>query len=121
MKYGKVLLKYKEGNQQKEIRQIIKKRSYELVILINPNITQKEKDEVIEKYLNLIKQEGEVISKNVWGDRELAYPIKKINTAYYVIIGFIDYPSNVEKIIQILRNDEKILRFLLTRMNYKED
>lgn len=121
MKEGKILLKYKENNQTKEIRKIIKKRSYELVLLIHPNTTQKEKDEIIEKYINLISKEGEIISKNILGDKELAYPIKKLNNAYYVIINFTEYPENVEKLKITLKNDEKIIRFLLVRTNYKED
>ncbi len=121
MKKGKLLLKYKENNETKEIRQIIKKRSYELMILIHPNTTQKEKEEIIEKYSNLIQNEGELISKNVWGDRELAYPIKKLNTAYYVIFNFLDYPENAEKLVNTLKNDEKIIRFLLVRTDPKED
>lgn len=120
MKEGKTILKYKENNQEKEIKKIIRKRSYEMVILIHPNTTQKEKDEIIEKYINTINQEGEVISKNIMGDRELAYPIKKLTTAYYVLINFLDYPENVEKLKMTLRNDEKIIRFLLVRTNYKE-
>ncbi|MEN3015612.1 MAG: 30S ribosomal protein S6, partial [bacterium] len=106
MKQGKVLLKYKQNNQVKEIKQIIKKRTYELVILIDPNTTPKEKEEIIQKYTNIISQEGEIISKSVIGDRELAYPIKKLNTAYYVVFNFKDYPENVEKLHQTLRNDE---------------
>ena len=121
MKKGKLLLKYRENGQIKEIRKNITKRSYELMILIHPNTTQKEKDEIIEKYENLIQQEGELISKNIWGERELAYPIKKLNNAFYVIFNFLNYPENAEKLKQILRNDEKIIRFLLVRMDYKEN
>lgn len=121
MKKGKVLLKYRENNQIKEIRSIIKKRSYEAIFIIHPNTTQKEKEEIIEKYSNFILQEGEIISKNIWGDKELAYPIKKLTTGYYVILNFRDYPENVEKLIQTMRNDEKIIRFMVTRMDYKED
>ncbi|MCS7244289.1 MAG: 30S ribosomal protein S6 [Candidatus Calescibacterium sp.] len=121
MKKGKILLKYKENNEIKEIRQILKKRSYEMIILIHPNTTQKEKDEIIEKYSNLILEEGEIVSKNIWGDRELAYPIKKLNSAYYVVFNFLDYPTNIEKIQQTLKNDEKIIRFLLTRLDDRED
>ncbi|MFN3478301.1 MAG: 30S ribosomal protein S6 [bacterium] len=121
MKEGKLFLKYKENNQEKEIRKIIKKRSYEIVILIHPNTTQKEKDEIVEKYVNIINQQGEVISKNIIGDKELAYPIKKLTTAHYVVINFLDYPENVEKLKITLRNDEKIIRFLLVRNNHKEN
>jgi len=121
MKEGKLLLKYKSNNEIKEIRQIVKKRSYELVILINPNSTAKEKDEIIEKYVNFILQDGEVISKKIWGDRELAYPIKKLNNAFFVVINFITYPDKAEKLLNLLKNDEKIIRFLLVRMNPKED
>lgn len=121
MKEGKLILKYKENNQEKEIRKIIRKRSYEMVILIHPNTTPKEKEEIIEKYINIINQEGEVISKNIIGDKELAYPIKKLTTAYYVVINFLNYPDNVEKLKITLKNDEKIIRFLLVKNNYKED
>jgi len=121
MKEGKTLIKYKDNNNTKEIKQIIKKRSYELVLIIDPNTTKKEKDELLEKYINLISEEGEVVSKNIWGDRELAYPIKKINTAYYVVINFITYPDKVEKLLSLLKNEEKLLRFLVVRTNPKED
>jgi small subunit ribosomal protein S6 len=53
-------------------------RKYELLIILNSEITEEELDNMIEKITQGIKKEGvEIIGVDKWGKRRLAYEIKK--------------------------------------------
>lgn len=122
MKEGKTLLKIKQNENIQEIKQIIKPRSYELMFIINFNTTEKERNELIETYKNFITEnKGEIIKVENIGKKDFAYPINKMKKGYYVLIDFKAYPDDVVKLQNLLKNNEKVLRFILIRKDPKED
>lgn len=58
---------------------------------------------------------GETVSSKPWGQRNLAYPIGKLNTAFYVTVVFNMIPDNIRKLNRTLRLDGNIVRFLIIR------
>lgn len=122
MKEGKTLLKFKQNDNIQEIKQLVKPRSYELMFIINFNTNEKERSELIENYKNFIKENnGEIIKIENIGEKAFAYPIKKMKKGYYVLFDFRAYPDDVVKLQNLLKNNEKIVRFILVRKNYKEE
>jgi small subunit ribosomal protein S6 len=122
MKEGKTLLKFKQNDNVQEIKQIIKPRSYELMFIINFNTTEKERTELIETFKNFIKENnGEVIKVENIGEKDFAYPINKMRKGYYVLFDFKAYPDDVVKLQNLLKNNEKVIRFMVVRKNYKEE
>lgn len=43
---------------------------------------------LVEKFVTLIKSNGEVTEVNEWGKRRLAYPINDMNEGYYTFVTF---------------------------------
>ena len=122
MKEGKTLKIIKQNENIQEIKQIIKPRSYELMFIINFNTTEKERNELIETYKNFITEnKGEIIKVENIGEKDFAYPINKMKKGYYVLIDFKAYPDDVVKLQNLLKNNEKVLRFILIRKDPKED
>ncbi len=86
---------------------------YEMMYIVDPNVG----DEGIEKAIANVNSEitnlGGVIEKeNRWGQRRLAYTIKKRNEGYYVVVEYTLPPSKHKDLLSALRITLEILRFL---------
>lgn len=84
-------------------------REYEITFLMENEQALQEK--AVEKAIK--NHEGEIISVKNWGQKNLAYPIKKLNSAFYVTIVFNMDPDSVRKLNRTLRLDRSIMRYLI--------
>ncbi len=53
----------------------------------------------------------------MWGLRKLAYPIQKKSTGFYTLVEFDGEPTLVKKLETAFRRDERVLRFLVFRLD----
>ena len=91
-------------------------RDYELVLVIDPEVSGEGQKKLINKVKKIIEDlKGKVEKTDDWGKRELAYPIKKKNLGYYFLLA-IKLPSTVPAQIENkLKLEEKIIRYLLVK------
>lgn len=90
---------------------------YELMLILSPKLTDKE----IEKTLNdvkdtLVESKSEVFAEDVWGKRDLAYPISSFRSGYYVVMNFESEPEGIPKIHKELRIQSGLIRYLLIKV-----
>lgn len=91
---------------------------YELVCILSPKIIDKEIDGEVDKIDKILSENSvENLEKNVWGKKELAYPIDKFFDGYYVQYNFELSPETVGKIDKKLKLEEKIIRFLIIKQD----
>ena len=90
---------------------------YELVILVKAQASQEEKDAAVKQASDAVaKSGGKVINSQMWLEKhKLAFDIKKCIEATFYLIKFESLTDAIEKIRQILRNNEGILRYLVTK------
>ncbi|GAE72254.1 SSU ribosomal protein S6p [Cutibacterium acnes JCM 18916] len=63
-------------------------RKYEVMIIIDPTVEERQVDSLMEKYLKVITDEkGTVDNVDVWGKRRLAYDIQKKSEGIYVVVN----------------------------------
>ncbi len=94
--------------------------SYETLFVIDADLTEEATKALVEKFSNLIAENGEVGEVNEWGKRRLAYPINDKNEGYYVLINFKSestLPLELERIFGIT---EGILRSIVIRHEEKK-
>jgi len=93
-------------------------RTYELVFIADPRLTDEQVVGLTDDYKAMIKAAGgEVAREESWGKRKLAYPIDKLSEGQYVIL-YIETPPGTNpfpEVEQRLRQNEKILRYLTVR------
>ena len=89
-------------------------RTYEGMLLVEPTIAAKEWNRVTEEIDRIAKRHGAaVLQVNKWGERKLAYPVKKNNRGTFVLTYLSAPPKAVGKIKADLQLSEVILRSLL--------
>jgi small subunit ribosomal protein S6 len=95
---------------------------YELTYIINTALEETARKELIEKFTELIRQNGGEIEKvdETWGKRRLAYPINDMPEGYYVLTTF-KAPGTLNKEVQRnLENSDSILRYLIIKLLEKK-
>lgn len=88
---------------------------YELMYIINPNLSEEETAAVVEKFKALVEQNGMLEEMEEMGKRKLAYEINYISEGYYVLVKFTsgpDFPAELDRVLGIT---DGILRSLITR------
>ncbi|HEX7103953.1 MAG TPA: 30S ribosomal protein S6 [Nitrolancea sp.] len=99
-------------------------RGYELMALINPEITDEALTAAVDTVTGLITTFGGEISlikrDTPWGRRRLAYPIQRFRDATYVLYQFMASPSSISPIERDLKLDERVIRYLLVRQDTPE-
>ena len=94
--------------------------NYELVYIINPNVEEEARKELIARFNGMIEQNGGTVDKvDEWGKRRLAYPINDLPEGYYVLVHYTAESSVPKEIERNLGITDNILRYLTTRIEHK--
>jgi len=90
-------------------------RSYELMVIFTPVLSQEELKSESRKLSEFIKeQSGEIVAEEDWGLRQLAYPIEKKTTALYYLTEFKIETQHLTKFNTMMNRSESILRHMTT-------
>lgn len=87
---------------------------YEVLYVLNPNLTEEETQAVVEKFKTLIEQNGTIDEMNEWGKRKLAYEINYLTEGYYVLVKFTSGPEFPAELDRILGITDGVIRSLVT-------
>ena len=87
---------------------------YEVLYVLNPNLTEEEPQSIVEKFKTLIEQNGTVDEMEEWGKRKLAYEINYLTEGYYVLVKFTSGPELPAELDRILGITDGVIRSLVT-------
>ena len=87
---------------------------YEVLYVLNPNLTEEETQAIVEKFKTLIEQNGTVDEMEEWGKRKLAYEINYLTEGYYVLVKFTYGPELPAELDRILGITDGVIRSLVT-------
>lgn len=95
-------------------------RKYEIMIIIDPAVDERQVPALIEKYTNVVTSEkGVVDNLDIWGKRRLAYEINKKTDGIYAVLQLTCEPATVSEIDRLMAIDEKIMRAKVMRTDSK--
>lgn len=86
--------------------------NYQLTLLIKPSVEEKERKELLEA---ITKQFGQATKEDLWGNRDLSYPIEHLTKAYYAHYEFESDPKTIAALDKSMKLNEDIIRYLLIR------
>ncbi len=91
--------------------------SYELTYVLRP-LDDTALAAVNERIANSIATSGgEILARNDWGKRRLAYPIRKLNEGIYVALQVNLPPNAVRAVERALQLSDDVLRYLVIRVD----
>ena len=89
---------------------------YEALYIIVPTLDEESIKASVEKFKGIVESNGgEVVAVDEWGKKRLAYPIAYKTEGYYVLMSFSCPPELPKELERNFKNDEAILRYLVTR------
>ena len=91
-------------------------KNYEIMFILSTQLTDEEKQAKV-KFVEetLAKSEAAEIKTEVWGERKLAYPIKKKENGYYVLTTFQTDGTRFTEIESKLNINESILKYMIVK------
>lgn len=97
-------------------------REYETIYVLKPDLPAEQVKVIKDKVQDIIeKAEGKVLHHVDWGKRRLAYKVEKFQQAQYLYLQYLDKGLSIAEIERILKNDDRILKFLTVLVEEKVD
>ena len=93
---------------------------YEVLYVLNPNLTEEETQAIVEKFKTLIEQNGTVDEMEEWGKRKLAYEINDLTDGDYTLINFHADPPQIAELDRVLRITDAVVRHMIVRRDDQE-
>ena len=87
---------------------------YEVLYVLNPNLSEEETQAIVEKFKTLIEQNGTIDEMDEWGKRKLAYEINYLTEGYYVLVKFTSGPEFPAELDRVLGITDGVIRSLVT-------
>jgi small subunit ribosomal protein S6 len=92
-------------------------RKYETVLLFQPDLTEEERQRVLDVLYRVIQDHsGQVATRDEWGMRELAYPVQKHTRGYYVRLEFGATGEAVHEMERRIRISDGVLKFMTVKL-----
>ena len=90
-------------------------RHYEIIMIIHPDQSE-HISTMIKKYKNLIESDnGKIHRLEELGKRQLAYPIKKLHKAHYLLMNIECKMETLNKLSSLLKFNDAIIRNLIIK------
>lgn len=91
-------------------------KNYEIMFILSTQLTEEEKKASIELVEATLTKAGAVeLKTEVWGERKLAYPIKKKENGYYVLTLFQIDGTKLVEVESKLNITETILKYMIVK------
>ena len=93
-------------------------RKYELVVIVDAKLSNEEKEGIRKEITDVVNKAGaKVINSQVWLEKNrFTFRIKKRTEGTYYLINFEADGASADKIRPVLRLNERVLRFEITKV-----
>lgn len=94
--------------------------AYECMFIADVAAGNEATEATVNKFLSLVKENGEIIDITEWGKRRFEYPINDKPEGYYTIVTFRadpEFPAELERLLNI---DERVMRTLILKLDEEE-
>ncbi|MGP1501023.1 30S ribosomal protein S6 [Bergeyella cardium] len=91
---------------------------YETVFILTPVLSDAQVEEAVKKFENFLTERNcEIVAKENWGLKKLAYPIQLKKNGFYTLIEFKGEGSIVADLETAFKRDERVIRYLTTKLD----
>lgn len=91
---------------------------YETVFILNPVLSEQQVKETVSKFENFLTSKGaEIVSKEDWGLKKMAYEIQHKKSGFYHLLEFKMAGEFLLAFETEFRRDERVMRFLTVSLD----
>jgi len=95
---------------------------YETIFIVNPDVSKENTEALTDTLVKRVeKASGRIVKREYWGSRPLAYQIAKRKRGHYVLLVTDGESAAVQALEEGLRLEERVMRFLTTRLQELSD
>lgn len=92
--------------------------NYETVFILNPVLSETQVKETVAKFEEFLAARGaQMIAKEDWGLKKLAYEIQKKKSGFYHLFEYQVPGSAIKELDTEFRRDERVMRFLTVALD----
>lgn len=114
----KSLYLHPPNERQKININIINMNHYETVFILNPVLSDTQIKETVQKFEDYLVSKGaEMISKEDWGLKKLAYPIQKKKSGFYHLFEYKVAGEAISSFELEFRRDDSVMRYLTVKLD----
>ncbi|PZR35545.1 MAG: 30S ribosomal protein S6 [Azospira oryzae] len=93
-------------------------KHYETVFILNPVLSEDQAKDTVDKFVKVLgKAKAEILNKENWGLKKMAYPIQNKSTGFYNLLEFTAAPETIATLETEFRRDESVMRFLTVALD----
>jgi small subunit ribosomal protein S6 len=90
--------------------------TYELMLVINPQVSDAEAGEIIEKAKKIVTDEkAEILNEDRLGRKKFSHPMGKNRDGFYVYMKISALPGSVKNITHNMKLQEYVLRAMMLK------
>ena len=90
--------------------------TYEILLMLDPELAEQRQDELIVRVRELVEKSGGTWrSHDAWGRRRLAFEIAKKTEGVYHLVVFESGAEALDEIVRVLKIDDVVLRHMATK------
>ncbi len=94
-----------------------KMQKYEMLILLNSEMTEEARDAELKKYTDIVASMGGVVdSLDKWGVKKTTYPIRFKSDAFYALMTFTAEGAVVAELDRVAGISGDVLRRMITKL-----
>lgn len=92
-------------------------QNYLLTLLVKNDLAEKDRKQLLD---SISSQFGKLVKEDLWGSKNLAYPINHQDKAYFAHFEFQSEPNMISSLDKNVKLNEDIIRYLLIRLHPKK-
>ena len=92
---------------------------YETLFITDVSNGEEATQATVEKFVNLITANGEVLGVNKWGKRRLAYLINDMPEGYYTVVTHKSPADFIAELDRLFNIDESIMRSMTVKLEHE--
>ncbi len=93
-------------------------RKFETLVLLSPELAGDAREALIGTFTGVIEREqGEMVTVDHWGMRDLAYPVQKQMRGYYVRFEYCAPGNAVAELERNIRISDGVFKFMTIQLN----
>lgn len=97
-------------------------REYEFTVITKNDLPDSERGKALGRYEDFFTRDGgEILKKDEWGSRKMAFPMKKQHRGFYTFYDFVGNGDHLKEVERLLRIDDNVLRYMLIKIGEDVD